>query len=145
MSHHRRHHRRRVEEAQRSRAKRCAVAAQRRAPVAAEPHISRARARGRGRSGKTSTAARHGTLGPAAGAADRVPKPNKRARAAREAEKMSEADRHAVADGASRPAPRLNERILSSLSRRSVAAHPWHDLDIGETALPARSVFRGVY
>ena len=30
-----------------------------------------------------------------------------------------------------RPAPRLNERILSSLSRRSVAAHPWHDLDIG--------------
>uniref|UniRef100_A0A0E0JRG4 inorganic diphosphatase n=1 Tax=Oryza punctata TaxID=4537 RepID=A0A0E0JRG4_ORYPU len=31
-----------------------------------------------------------------------------------------------------RPAPRLNERILSSLSRRSVAAHPWHDLDTGE-------------
>lgn len=30
-----------------------------------------------------------------------------------------------------RPAPRLNERILSSLSRRSVAAHPWHDLEIG--------------
>lgn len=30
------------------------------------------------------------------------------------------------------PAPRLNERILSSLSRRSVAAHPWHDLEIGE-------------
>ncbi|CAN7097183.1 unnamed protein product [Brassica rapa subsp. narinosa] len=29
-----------------------------------------------------------------------------------------------------RPAPRLNERILSSLSRRSVAAHPWHDLEI---------------
>ena len=27
--------------------------------------------------------------------------------------------------------PRLNERILSSLSRRSVAAHPWHDLEIG--------------
>ncbi|MCD7462504.1 hypothetical protein HAX54_048681 [Datura stramonium] len=26
--------------------------------------------------------------------------------------------------------PRLNERILSSLSRRSVAAHPWHDLEI---------------
>jgi hypothetical protein len=25
----------------------------------------------------------------------------------------------------------LNERILSSLSRRSVAAHPWHDLEIG--------------
>lgn len=30
-----------------------------------------------------------------------------------------------------RPAPLLNERILSSLSRRSVAAHPWHDLEIG--------------
>lgn len=25
----------------------------------------------------------------------------------------------------------LNERILSSMSRRSVAAHPWHDLEIG--------------
>lgn len=31
----------------------------------------------------------------------------------------------------SRPAPKLNERILSSMSRRSVAAHPWHDLEIG--------------
>lgn len=30
-----------------------------------------------------------------------------------------------------RPTPRLNERILSSLSKRSVAAHPWHDLEIG--------------
>ncbi|KAF3571865.1 hypothetical protein F2Q69_00063905 [Brassica cretica] len=29
-----------------------------------------------------------------------------------------------------RPAPPLNERILSSLSRRSVAAHPRHDLEI---------------
>lgn len=28
-------------------------------------------------------------------------------------------------------APRLNERILSSLSKRTVAAHPWHDLEIG--------------
>ncbi|CAN1814069.1 hypothetical protein LINPERHAP1_LOCUS27036 [Linum perenne] len=27
--------------------------------------------------------------------------------------------------------PALNERILSSLTRRSVAAHPWHDLEIG--------------
>ncbi|GJN01251.1 hypothetical protein PR202_ga18503 [Eleusine coracana subsp. coracana] len=26
--------------------------------------------------------------------------------------------------------PKLNERILSSLSRRSMAAHPWHDLEI---------------
>lgn len=32
---------------------------------------------------------------------------------------------------AHRQAPRLNERILSSLSKRSVAAHPWHDLEIG--------------
>ncbi|GAB2291155.1 V-ATPase V0 sector subunit c'' [Dionaea muscipula] len=30
----------------------------------------------------------------------------------------------------SRPV-KLNERILSSLSKRSVAAHPWHDLEIG--------------
>ena len=29
------------------------------------------------------------------------------------------------------PVPHLNERILSSLSRRSVVAHPWHDLEIG--------------
>ncbi|XP_059643011.1 soluble inorganic pyrophosphatase 1-like isoform X2 [Cornus florida] len=29
---------------------------------------------------------------------------------------------------------RLNQRILSSLSRRSVAAHPWHDLEIGPGA-----------
>lgn len=30
----------------------------------------------------------------------------------------------------------LNERILSSMSRRSVAAHPWHDLEIGRTPFP---------
>lgn len=29
------------------------------------------------------------------------------------------------------PTVALNERILSSMSRRSVAAHPWHDLEIG--------------
>ncbi|KAE8812217.1 Soluble inorganic pyrophosphatase [Hordeum vulgare] len=34
----------------------------------------------------------------------------------------------------SKPAPKLNERILSSLSRRAVAAHPWHDLEIGPGA-----------
>lgn len=28
--------------------------------------------------------------------------------------------------------PPLNERILSSMTRRSVAAHPWHDLEIGK-------------
>ncbi|KAG2380127.1 Soluble inorganic pyrophosphatase [Vigna angularis] len=33
-----------------------------------------------------------------------------------------------------RQTPKLNERILSSLSRRSVAAHPWHDLEIGPGA-----------
>ena len=26
---------------------------------------------------------------------------------------------------------KLNERIITSMSRRSVAAHPWHDLEIG--------------
>lgn len=35
-----------------------------------------------------------------------------------------------------RQAPKLNERILSSLKRRSVAAHPWHDLEIGTTIVP---------
>jgi hypothetical protein len=29
----------------------------------------------------------------------------------------------------------LNERILSSLSHRSIAAHPWHDLEIGTLSL----------
>lgn len=29
--------------------------------------------------------------------------------------------------------PVLNERILSSMSRRSIAAHPWHDLEIGNS------------
>ncbi|KAG6394593.1 hypothetical protein SASPL_145182 [Salvia splendens] len=29
----------------------------------------------------------------------------------------------------------LNERILSSMSRRSVAAHPWHDLEIAHDFL----------
>ncbi|KAL8138797.1 hypothetical protein V2J09_004798 [Rumex salicifolius] len=33
-----------------------------------------------------------------------------------------------------RTTPRLNQRILSTLSRRSVAAHPWHDLEIGPKA-----------
>ncbi|KMZ57832.1 Inorganic diphosphatase [Zostera marina] len=33
-----------------------------------------------------------------------------------------------------RPTPKLNERILSSMSKRSVAAHPWHDLDVGSDA-----------
>lgn len=31
-----------------------------------------------------------------------------------------------------RGSPRLNERILSSMSKRTVAAHPWHDLEIGK-------------
>ncbi|KAM7255071.1 hypothetical protein ACFE04_020312 [Oxalis oulophora] len=30
--------------------------------------------------------------------------------------------------------PALNERILSSMTRRSVAAHPWHDLELGPDA-----------
>ncbi|KAI4325469.1 hypothetical protein MLD38_030866 [Melastoma candidum] len=32
------------------------------------------------------------------------------------------------------PAATLNERILSSMTHRSVAAHPWHDLEIGPGA-----------
>lgn len=31
--------------------------------------------------------------------------------------------------------PPLNERILSSMTRRSIAAHPWHDLEIGKQYL----------
>lgn len=42
-------------------------------------------------------------------------------------------------------APRLNERILSSMSRRSVAAHPWHDLEIGnvenQNVVPLLSIY----
>ncbi|KAM0885074.1 hypothetical protein ACQ4PT_030573 [Festuca glaucescens] len=44
---------------------------------------------------------------------------------------MSEEDSPSAAEQGRRPTPKLNERILSSLSRRSVAAHPWHDLEIG--------------
>lgn len=44
--------------------------------------------------------------------------------------KMSD-DKEKEKDANRSTVPRLNERILSSLSRRSVAAHPWHDLEIG--------------
>ncbi|CAI0469840.1 unnamed protein product [Linum tenue] len=37
-------------------------------------------------------------------------------------------------DGGEKRTPKLNERILSSLSKRTVAAHPWHDLEIGPEA-----------
>ncbi|CAL9775860.1 unnamed protein product [Musa acuminata subsp. burmannicoides] len=40
------------------------------------------------------------------------------------------------------PVPRLNERILSSLSRKSVAAHSWHDLEIGPGAPAVFNVVR---
>lgn len=41
----------------------------------------------------------------------------------------------AATNGQQKPkTPALNERILSSISRRSVAAHPWHDLEIGPEA-----------
>lgn len=33
--------------------------------------------------------------------------------------------------------PKLNKRILSSLSKRSVAAHLWHDIDIGNNTIPS--------
>nr|GMC95789.1 soluble inorganic pyrophosphatase 1 [Ipomoea batatas] len=45
---------------------------------------------------------------------------------------MSQSDE--VAAFPQKRTPRLNERILSSMSRRSVAAHPWHDLEIGAEA-----------
>ena len=45
--------------------------------------------------------------------------------------RMSDEDKTAAAAEQPKRAPKLNERILSSLSRRSVAAHPWHDLEIG--------------
>lgn len=44
---------------------------------------------------------------------------------------MTEEVKEKISEKLQRPTPRLNERILSSLSRRSVAAHPWHDLEIG--------------
>ncbi|XP_012839600.1 PREDICTED: soluble inorganic pyrophosphatase 1-like [Erythranthe guttata] len=43
----------------------------------------------------------------------------------------NEADSMMSSPTKSGSAPRLNERILSSLSRRAVAAHSWHDLEIG--------------
>ncbi|PNX91846.1 soluble inorganic pyrophosphatase-like protein [Trifolium pratense] len=48
--------------------------------------------------------------------------------------KMSKENENSQEVQESRQTPRLNERILSSLSRRSVAAHPWHDLEIGPEA-----------
>jgi inorganic pyrophosphatase len=45
--------------------------------------------------------------------------------------RMDEQDKTASAEEQPKRTPKLNERILSSLSRRSVAAHPWHDLEIG--------------
>ncbi|KAK8485902.1 hypothetical protein V6N13_028130 [Hibiscus sabdariffa] len=52
----------------------------------------------------------------------------------RNQEKMSGEDKNEQKVEAMRQPPRLNERILSSMSRRSVAAHPWHDLEIGPEA-----------
>lgn len=47
---------------------------------------------------------------------------------------MSEETYEETQESSPRPVPKLNERILSTLSRRSVAAHPWHDLEIGPEA-----------
>lgn len=41
-----------------------------------------------------------------------------------------------------RKVPQLNQRILSSLSRRSVAAHPWHDLEIGTDAIKDSLIYQ---
>ncbi|XVF33065.1 hypothetical protein REPUB_Repub17cG0136300 [Reevesia pubescens] len=47
---------------------------------------------------------------------------------------MSAADGNEAKEASPHASPHLNQRILSSLSRRSVAAHPWHDLEIGPEA-----------
>ncbi|KAI9182823.1 hypothetical protein LWI28_029200 [Acer negundo] len=49
-------------------------------------------------------------------------------------EEVDGSEQQASQQAPPRQAPKLNERILSSLSRRSVAAHPWHDLEIGPGA-----------
>lgn len=38
--------------------------------------------------------------------------------------------------GGSNTAFALNQRILSSMSHKSTAAHPWHDLEIGTPYMP---------
>ncbi|MCO5568041.1 hypothetical protein L7F22_021737 [Adiantum nelumboides] len=48
--------------------------------------------------------------------------------------KVSWADNGSLGRASRAPHPPLNERILSSMTRRAVAAHPWHDLDIGPGA-----------
>ncbi|XP_057833749.1 soluble inorganic pyrophosphatase PPA1 [Cryptomeria japonica] len=49
------------------------------------------------------------------------------------AERTTEAPGHPIAQSFFHHAP-LNERILSSMTWKSVAAHPWHDLEIGPGA-----------
>ncbi|KFK34611.1 soluble inorganic pyrophosphatase [Arabis alpina] len=39
--------------------------------------------------------------------------------------------------------PPLNERILSSMTQRSVAAHPWHDLEIGKLYVEVVEIGKG--
>uniref|UniRef100_A0A0A9D516 IPYR n=1 Tax=Arundo donax TaxID=35708 RepID=A0A0A9D516_ARUDO len=39
-----------------------------------------------------------------------------------------------IQTGSRFPPAVLNERILSSMSQKHVAAHPWHDLEIGPGA-----------
>jgi hypothetical protein len=129
-----------VDEAERSREKRCAVAANAaRQSVPSPIYLGHARPAGQDEHGSTPRDAVKIHLHAAAWARSGGSRPCRAEQASRVADKMSEADGHAGDDGASRPAPRLNERILSSLSRRSVAAHPWHDLDIGERSLPSRA------
>lgn len=41
------------------------------------------------------------------------------------------AENNAQGSGNKLGKPALNERIIISMSQRSVAAHPWHDLEIG--------------
>ncbi|KAK9284512.1 hypothetical protein L1049_023686 [Liquidambar formosana] len=47
---------------------------------------------------------------------------------------MANNDGEASGKNSGFPHPVLNERILTSMTRRSIAAHPWHDLEIGPGA-----------
>jgi hypothetical protein len=46
--------------------------------------------------------------------------------------------------GSRYPPAALNERILSSMSQKHVAAHPWHDLEIGTLQCFTQNIFFSV-
>lgn len=49
-------------------------------------------------------------------------------------EMMAENNAQVSGNKSGKPCVALNERIIKSMSQRSVAAHPWHDLEIGITS-----------